>query len=86
MATIKKKSWPKNFALIKSGKKGFDLRVADFKVKEGDTLVLQEFDPRKKKYTGRKIGKKVKYVMNFKLNDFGQKKAIEKKGLYIIQL
>lgn len=83
---IKKKSWPKIFNLMKSGQKKFDVRVADFKVKKGDTLVLQEFDPKKKVYTGRQLTKKVKYVLNFKLNDFGQKKAIEKKGLYIIQL
>ncbi|MDP2926830.1 MAG: DUF3850 domain-containing protein [bacterium] len=86
MAIIKKKSWPKIFALMKSGKKKFDVRVADFRVKEGDTLLLEEYDPKKKKYTGRKISKKVKYVLNFKLDDFGQKKEIEKKGLYIIQV
>ncbi len=86
MAIIKKKSWPKIFALMKLGKKKFDLRIADFKVKEGDTLVLEEYDPKKKKYTGRKLAKKVKYVLKFGLNDFGQKKAIEKKGLYIIQI
>jgi ASC-1-like (ASCH) protein len=86
MAIIKKKSWPKIFTLIKSGKKKFDLRVADFKVKVGDTLVLEEYDPKKKRYTGRKLAKKVKYVMKFGLNDYGQKKEIDKKGLYIIQV
>jgi len=86
MATIKKKSWPKIFSLMKSGKKKFDLRVADFKIKEGDTLVLEEYDPRKKKYTGKKLAKKVKYVMKFHFNDFGQRKEIEEKGLYIIQV
>lgn len=86
MSIIKKKSWPKIFGLMKSGVKKFDLRVADFKVKTGDTLVLEEYDPKKKKYTGRKLAKKVKYVMKFGLNDFGQKKAVEKKGLYIIQV
>ena len=84
--TIKKKSWPKIFALMKSGKKKFDVRVADFRVKEGDTLLLEEYDPKKQKYTGRKISKKVKYVLNFKLDDFGQKTQIQKKGLYIIQV
>ncbi len=86
MAIIKKKSWPKIFVLIKSGKKKFDLRVADFKIKEGDILVLEEYDPKEKKYTGRKLAKKVKYMMKFGLNDFGQKKAIEKKGIYVIQI
>ena len=86
MAIIKKKIWPKYFELVKSRKKNFELRLADFKMKEGDILVLEEWDPKKKKYTGRKIRRKVKYVLKFRLNDFGQKKEIEKKGLYIIQL
>jgi len=86
MAIINKKIWPKYFELVKSGKKRFELRAADFKVKEGDILVLEEWDPRKKKYTGRKIKRKVKYVLRFRLNDFGQKEEIEKKGLYVIQL
>ena len=82
---IKKKIWPKYFKLVKSGKKKFELRLPDFKIKRGDTLILEEWDPRKKKYTGRKIKKRVKFVLKFKLNDFGQKKEIEKKGLYVIQ-
>ena len=86
MAIIKKKTWPKYFELVKSRKKNFELRLANFKVKEGDILILEEWDPRKKKYTGRKIKRKVKYVLKFCLNDFGQKKEIEKRGLYIIQL
>lgn len=85
MAIIKKKVWSEYFKLIKSNKKKFELRLADFKVKERDTLILGEWDPKKKKYTGRKIRKKVKYILKFKLNDFGQKKEINKKGIYIIQ-
>ena len=85
MAIIEKKIWPKYFELVKSGKKRFELRLADFKIKKGDTLVLKEWNPKKKEYTGRKIKKKVNYVSKFKLNDFGQKKEIEKRGLYVIQ-
>jgi len=85
MAMIEKKIWPKYFELLKSGKKRFELRLADFKVKEGDILVLKEWNPKKKDYTGRKIKKKVNYVLKFKLNEFGQKKEIEKRGLYVIQ-
>ena len=85
MATIKKKIWPEFFKLVKSGKKKFELRVADFKIKAGDTLVLQEWNPKTKKYTGRKLAKKVNLVWKFGLNDFGQKKLVEKKGLFVIQ-
>ncbi len=83
---IKKKIWPEYFELVEKGKKRFELRLADFDIKEGDTLVLEEWDPETKKYTGRKIEKNVDYILKFKLDDFGQKEEIEKKGLYIIQL
>lgn len=86
MATIEKKTWPKYFDLVKSGKKRFELRLADFRIKKGDTLVLREWDPKKKEYTGRKIKRKVSYLLKFKLNDFSQEKEIKKRGLYIIQL
>lgn len=86
MKIIKKKIWPEYYNLIKSGKKKFELRLADFKIREGDTLILEEYDPKKKEYTGRKINKKVKYVLKFSLDKFGQKEKIEKKGLYVIQL
>jgi len=85
MAIIKKKVWPEYFKLIKSNKKKFELRLADFKVEEGDTLILEEWDPKKKKYTGKSIRRKIKYILKFKLNDFGQKKEINKKGIYILQ-
>ena len=82
---IKKKIWPEYFELVKEGTKRFELRVADFDVKEGDVLILEEWDPKEKKYTGRKIEKKVDYILNFKLDDFGQKNDIEKKGIRVIQ-
>ena len=85
MAIIKKKTWAKDFELIESGKKKFDLRLADFDVQEGDTLVLEEWNPEIKEYTGRTIEKKVDFVYKFNLDDFGQKEQIEEKGLNIIQ-
>ena len=85
MATIKKKIWPEYFELVKSGKKRFEVRLADFDIKEGDVLILEEWNPKTRQYTGRKIEKKIDYIMKFNLNDFGQKEEIEKRGLYIIQ-
>lgn len=85
MAIIKKKTWPEIFNLVKKGKKKFDLRMADFKIKAGDTIILEEYDPKKKKYTGRTIKRKAKYIFKFKINDFGQEKEISKSGLYVIQ-
>ena len=86
MAIIKKKISPKYFELISSGKKRFELRLADFDIQEGDTLILEEWNPETKEYTGRTIEKKVEYIFKFSLDDFGQKQAIEEKGLYVIQL
>jgi ASC-1-like (ASCH) protein len=83
---VRKKIWPKYFDLVKSGKKKFEVRVADFKIKESDVLILEEWNPKTKKYTGRKLQKKVKYVLKFKLDDFKQSELIKKKGLYVIQL
>jgi len=60
--------------------------LADFDIQEGDTLVLEEYDPKTKSYTGRKIIKKAGYVLKFKLNDFGQEEKIKRHGLYVIQL
>jgi len=85
MAIIRKKIWPKFFKEVQNGKKNFELRLADFDIKKGNVLVLEEWDPKLKKYTGRKIGKKVNYVLKFNLDDFSQKKEIEEKGLYVIQ-
>jgi len=86
MAVIKKKITPQYFDLVSSGRKKFELRLDDFEIAEGDTLVLEEWDPDTKQYTGRKIEKKVSYVLKFSLDDFGQKQQIIKKGLQVIQM
>lgn len=86
MAEVKKKCWPELFQRILEGKKNSDLRLADFDIKEGDVLVLEEYNPETKEYTGRTIKKKVK-----NLNKFNPTKAylledIEKFGFYIIEM
>jgi len=72
MKTIKKKCWPEYFEAILAGKKNYELRLNDFTIKEGDTLVLEEWDPKTKSYTGRSVQKKVTYVGKFKNLPFGQ--------------
>ncbi len=86
MATITKKMWPEEFEAVISGKKKIDIRVADFDIKEGDTLILEEWNPGAKKYTGRKIEKKIGSVVKFKIDSYGQRELIETEGLYAIQL
>ena len=88
MKTIKKKIWPEYFDAVESGKKKFELRLNDFVVEEGDILLLEEWDPKTKEYTGRSIEKRIGYVFRFKPDDlsFWPKEDIEKHGLQIISL
>ncbi len=91
MAVVKKKIHPQYFDLVAKGKKRFEFRIADFDVKEGDMLVLEEWDPDVKKYTGRSLIKKVGYTLKLTIDDlarqFGQQKELlEKNGFYVIQL
>ncbi|OGB74112.1 hypothetical protein A2V68_02140 [candidate division Kazan bacterium RBG_13_50_9] len=50
---IKKKCWPEFFEKFCSGERTLELRLADFDLKTGDTLVFEEYDPATKQYTGR---------------------------------
>jgi len=86
MKTIHKKISPKYFNLIKSGRKKFEWRLADFDIQENDILILDEVDPKTQQPTGRKLEKKVGYVAKFDLDDFGQKQELIERGFYIIQL
>lgn len=87
MSVIKKKILPGYFNDIASGKKKFELRLNDFEIKEGDTMLLEEWNPGNKECTGRKIEKKVTYVRKFKIDElFWPKEEIEEKGLQIISL
>jgi len=79
---IKKKIWPRHFKEIEEGRKKFEVRLADFEVKEGDILVLEEFDPLTKKYTGRAIRKKINFVTKFNPMEFNDAELIKKHGLY----
>jgi len=84
---IEKKIWPEYFAKISSGDKTFELRLADWQCGVGDILVLREWDPGTKDYTGRQIEKAVTYVMKTKgAEDWGMwsKEDIEKYGFQII--
>ena len=82
---IKKKIWPENFEKILHGKKKFEMRLADFNLKEGDVLILEEYDPKTQKYTGRNIKKKVNFVTKLNPSEYDPKDVV-KFGLYVIQL
>ena len=87
MAIIKKKTWPEEFNEVSSGKKKFDLRLNDFEAKEGDTLILEEWDPKIKEYTGREIEKKITFVWKFKTDQtFWPESEIKEKGLQVFSI
>ncbi len=81
---IHKKTWPKLFQDILDSKKTFDVRLADFNCKKGDTLVLKEWDPNKKEYTGREVEKRVEYILKTKEQKFWKASDINKFGFQII--
>jgi len=84
---IEKKILKEYFEAIASGKKKYELRLNDFEISEGDTLILREWNPETKMYTGRTINKKVTSVGRFKLDElFWPKEEIEEKGIQIISL
>jgi hypothetical protein len=83
---IKKKTWPNLFQKILEGKKTTDLRLADFDIQEGDILILEEYDPKTKQYTGRMLKKKIKNLNKVKLTDYNSPEDITKYGHWIIEL
>lgn len=80
MATIHKKVWKEYFDKIISGKKKFELRLSDFEVNEGDTLILEEWDKSKKEYTGRKVETTATYIIKTKEVSFWSQEDIDKYG------
>jgi ribosomal protein S17 len=89
MAVIKKKCWPEYFQAIVDEKKKFELRLNDFEAHEGDTLILEEWDPKTKRYTGRKLEKKIASITRFtmdSLSQFWPREDIENKGLQVFSL
>jgi len=83
---IKKKTWPDLFQKMLEGKKTTDVRLADFEVQEGDTLILEEYDPATKQYTGRQMKKKVKNLNKIKVTDYHTIEEINKYGHWVIEL
>ncbi len=83
---IKKKTWPEYFEMILKKEKNTELRLADFQINKGDILILEEYNPEIKKYTGRKIKKKVKNLIKFNPLDCHTADEIKKFGFYEIEL
>jgi len=83
---IEKKVWPEFFQKIINNEKTFELRLADFECNIGDILVLKEWNPLIKEFTGRVIEKKITYVLKTKDVKFWSEKEIAKYGFQIISI
>lgn len=88
MAVVKKKIQKEYFDLIASGKKKTELRLADFDIAEGDTLILEEWindNHGNRKPSGRKIETTATYIMKTKDYELFPQEDIDKYGFQIIQ-
>ena len=85
MAVIKKKCFKEYFEAVESGKKRFEVRLADFECKPGDVLLLQEQDENSKELTGRELSCEVLFRFDTKdMEKFHSKQEIEKYGLMVL--
>jgi len=83
---IEKKCDREYFNKILNGEKKFEVRLADEKFKEGDILVLREWDNRLKEYTGRTMEKEITYVLKTVDLKFFSEEDIDKYGYIILSL
>jgi hypothetical protein len=61
------KTWPEYLKAVLSGKKTFEIRKNDRDFRVNDLLLLQEYNPKTVKNTGRELLVEVTYI-----TDFGQ--------------
>ena len=85
---VVKKVLPEYFQDIVDGKKKYELRLNDFEIEPGDTLVLEEYtsaDPETRQSTGRVLEKQVTYIRKFRLQDlWWSEKDLKEKGIQLI--
>ncbi|OHA00561.1 MAG: hypothetical protein A3C11_02795 [Candidatus Sungbacteria bacterium RIFCSPHIGHO2_02_FULL_49_12] len=86
MKIIEKKTWPEYFRKVKARKKNVEFRLADFPISAGDSLILREWDPKTKQYTGRSLKRKVKMVHKVQMLKMHTPAELKKYGIYGIEL
>ena len=83
---IEKKIWPKYFEKICNGEKDFEVRLNDYEYNIGDVLLLREWNPENKTYTGKSIEKTIKYIAKTKDMKYWTEEEIQKNGFVILGL
>ena len=82
---IEKTVQSKYFNSVLEGRKPFEVRLADFRCKEGDTLVLKEQKNGTKILTGRKLECEILFKFNTKsMEKWHSKREIEKYGFVVL--
>lgn len=61
--THRLKTWPDYFNAVRNGAKPFDVRFDDRGYKVGDRVLLQEYEPRRKEFTGKEVLCRITYVL-----------------------
>ncbi len=64
MKTHKLKTWPPHYKAVANNTKKFELRKNDRGFQTGDILVLREYLPLQRKYTGCQKRFKVTYILH----------------------
>lgn len=88
MAIVTKKIDPQWYDAIETGRKKYELRLADFDIQEGDILRLEEWvgEGENRKPTGRVIEKKIGYIRKFDMEAWMKRQPeIKEKGMYVLQ-
>jgi hypothetical protein len=85
---IVKKAWPDLYEKVASGEKTFDARLGDFAASVGDILVLREWDPKIREYTGRELRKTISFCLAvpYTGNELWSEADLRKYGLQIMAL
>ena len=84
---IVKKVRSKYFRASMEGRKQFEIRLANFRCKEGDTLILKEQEDKTGKLTGRKLNCEILYKFNTKnLLKYYKKEDIDRYGFMILAI
>jgi len=57
------KTWPRFYISVSEGQKNFEIRYDDRGFFAGDWLLLKEYDPKTKEYTGRQTRRQIRYIL-----------------------
>ena len=69
MKVYKLKILPEYYKAQIEGKKNFEIRKNDRGYQVGDWILLKEYNPEIKKFTGRKVTVEVTYITNYQQKD-----------------